>query len=132
IFITMAKNPLLSRLLFSVSLCLCAVFSSGFLTREAESRPEERRYGQISDLPAAGSVSALRGRILAIARAEIGVQERTGRNDGERIGEYLLYTGLNEGHEWCAAFVSWCFGQAGFAEPRTPWSPGLFPQKRRL
>ncbi|WP_373275012.1 hypothetical protein [Parapedobacter tibetensis] len=26
--------------------------------------------------------------------------------------------------------MSWCFGQAGYAEPRNPWSPALFPEKR--
>ena len=70
--------------------------------------------------------------MLDIARAELGVQERTGQNDGDRVGEYLRYTNLNEGHEWCAAFVSWCYGQAGLAEPRTPWSPALFPLARQV
>lgn len=70
--------------------------------------------------------------LIGIAREELGVQERTGHNDGDRIAEYLRYTLLGEGHEWCAAFVSWCFGRAGFVEPRTPWSPALFPQQRLL
>jgi len=73
-----------------------------------------------------------RTRILDIARGEIGVMERSGRNDGDRVGEYLRYTRLGEGYEWCAAFVSWCYGQAGFSEPRTPWSPSLFPLARQL
>lgn len=73
----------------------------------------------------------MRRAVLDIARAEIGVREATGRNDGARVGEYLRYTGLGEGHEWCAAFVSWCFGQIGLPEPRTPWSPALFPVARQ-
>lgn len=72
----------------------------------------------------------VRADLLVVARREIGVQERSGRNDGERVGEYLAYTGLGEGYEWCAAFVSWCFGQVGMPEPRTPWSPSLFPAAR--
>src|SRR5690606_30729501 len=65
--------------------------------------------------------------ILQIAAAEIGVREATGRNDGKRVEEYLRYTGLGKGYAWCAAFVSWCYGQAGLPEPRNPWSPALFP-----
>lgn len=65
-----------------------------------------------------------------IYTAEIGVREATGNNDGPRIAEYLRYCGLDEGYEWCAAFVSWCHGQAGYAQPRNPWSPALFPENR--
>ncbi|MBC9795139.1 peptidoglycan-binding protein [Sinomicrobium weinanense] len=71
----------------------------------------------------ANDVSALR----RVYTAEVGVKEATGHNDGRRVGEYLRYTGLGEGYNWCAAFVSFCFGRAGYAEPRTPWSPSLFP-----
>lgn len=84
---------------------------------------------------AASSVSldgAFRVRLLSVARGELGVSERTGRNDGERVGEYLAYCGLDEGYEWCAAFVSWCFGQVGRDEPCTPWSPSLFPAARAV
>ncbi|MBB5438639.1 hypothetical protein HDC92_002320 [Pedobacter sp. AK017] len=31
---------------------------------------------------------------------------------------------------WCAAFCSWCFGQAGYKAPKTAWSPALFPPGR--
>jgi len=68
--------------------------------------------------------------IIRIAVGELGVQEATGRNDGPRVEEYLRYTGLGKGHEWCAAFVSWCYGQAGRPQPRSPWSPALFPKAR--
>lgn len=72
----------------------------------------------------------VRARIVEIATAEIGVREATGNNDGERVGAYLRYTGLDKGHAWCAAFVSFCYGQAGLTEPRNPWSPALFPNAR--
>ncbi|UGU17933.1 DUF2272 domain-containing protein [Sinomicrobium kalidii] len=74
----------------------------------------------------ATDVSALR----RVYTAELGVKEATGRNDGPRIAEYLRYCGLPESHEWCAAFVSWCHGRAGYAQPRTPWSPSLFPERK--
>ena len=75
--------------------------------------------------------AGVRERIEAIAVQEIGVQEATGHNDGKRVEEYLAYTGLGKGHAWCAAFVSWCYGQAGLAAPRNAWSPALFPLARR-
>ncbi|MCS4226438.1 CHAP domain-containing protein [Sphingobacterium sp. BIGb0165] len=74
---------------------------------------------------------ALRKRIVDIAVGEIGVHEATGSNDGARVEEYMAYIGLGKGHAWCAAFVSWCYGQAGLAVPRNAWSPALFPVARR-
>lgn len=68
--------------------------------------------------------------IINIAQKEIGVKEATGNNDGERVEGYLRYTGLGKGYAWCAAFASWCFGQARLPEPRNPWSPALFPNVR--
>lgn len=67
-----------------------------------------------------------------IFRAEIGIREATGRNDGPRVAEYLHYCGLDEGYDWCAAFVSWVHGQAGLSEPRNAWAAALFPSKRTI
>ncbi len=72
----------------------------------------------------------VRSRIIAIASKEIGVREATGNNDGKRVEEYLAYTHLGKGQPWCAAFVCWCYGQAGLPQPRNPWSPALFPKAR--
>ncbi|RKE57172.1 CHAP domain-containing protein [Sphingobacterium detergens] len=74
---------------------------------------------------------ALRKRIVDIAVGEIGVREVTGSNDGSKVEEYLAYTDLGKGHAWCAAFVSWCYSQAGHLVPRNAWSPALFPIARR-
>jgi cell wall-associated NlpC family hydrolase len=71
-----------------------------------------------------------RNAIIKTATAELGVREVTGNNDGPRIEEYLAYTHLSKGYEWCAAFVSWCYGQVGLEQPRNPWSPALFPKSR--
>jgi len=68
--------------------------------------------------------------LLSKARAEVGVREATGKNDGKRVVAYLKYVGLKQGDPYCAAYVSWCFQQAGYAKPRTGWSPDLFPAKR--
>ncbi|MFB2118446.1 CHAP domain-containing protein [Parapedobacter sp. 2B3] len=64
--------------------------------------------------------------------AEIGVREATGNNDGPRVVAYLRYCGLAEGYEWCAAFVSWCHGQAGYPGPRNAWAAALFPSERTV
>jgi hypothetical protein len=66
---------------------------------------------------------------LGIARAEVGVRE-VGQNGGKRVSEYLAYTGIKVSAPYCASFVSWCFGQAGYKEPRTAWSPAMFPKGR--
>ncbi|MNI21334.1 hypothetical protein D3C73_748520 [compost metagenome] len=76
-------------------------------------------------------IDNFRERIVAMAAHEIGVREATGSNDGARVEEYLAYTGLGKGHAWCAAFASWCYGQAGLSAPRNAWSPALFPIARR-
>lgn len=68
--------------------------------------------------------------LLNIAKSQIGVREATGNNDGYEVEKYLLYTGNKKGESWCAAFVSWVFGKAGYAAPRTAWSPSLFPKAR--
>ncbi|TKC07700.1 peptidoglycan-binding protein [Pedobacter frigoris] len=67
---------------------------------------------------------------MEIARKEIGVREATNRNDGQRVEGYLGYVGFKKGAPYCAAFLSWCFGQAGYSQPRTAWSPALFPASR--
>nr|WP_315419991.1 peptidoglycan-binding protein [uncultured Pedobacter sp.] len=72
-----------------------------------------------------------RAKLLCIAKNEVGVRELSGHNDGPRVAAYLRYTGVEQGSPWCAAFVSWVFNQAGYAAPRTPWSPALFPLNKR-
>ncbi|WP_316812836.1 peptidoglycan-binding protein [Pedobacter heparinus] len=74
----------------------------------------------------------VRQEVLRIARAEVGVKERTGNNDGPRVEEYLAYTGLKKGNPYCASFVSWCFHKAGYDQPRTAWSPSMFPASRMV
>ncbi|RYG12519.1 MAG: peptidoglycan-binding protein [Chitinophagaceae bacterium] len=70
--------------------------------------------------------------ILKIAKSQIGIREATGNNDGKQVEKYLNYTGNKKGEPWCASFVSWVFGQAGFKHPRTAWSPALLPNHRLI
>lgn len=66
--------------------------------------------------------------VVAVAQKEVGVQE-TSENSGLRVDQYNAYVGLKK-VPWCASFVSWCFGQAEYSQPRTAWSPSLFPANR--
>ncbi|MCY1529195.1 hypothetical protein D9M68_643280 [compost metagenome] len=68
-----------------------------------------------------------RNTILTIARSQIGIREATGNNDGQQVEAYLKVTNLPKGNPWCVAFISWVFAKAGYAQPRTAWSPSLFP-----
>ncbi len=68
--------------------------------------------------------------LLEIAASQVGTREATGKNDGEQVEKYLQYTGNRKGEAWCASFVSWAFAQAGLRQPRTAWSPALFPYSR--
>ncbi|WP_316819813.1 peptidoglycan-binding protein [Pedobacter gandavensis] len=68
--------------------------------------------------------------LVKIAQGELGLREKTGRNDGERIAEFLAKVGLKKPEPWCAAFISWTFFKAGFERPRSGWSPDLFPDAR--
>lgn len=89
-------------------------------------------------LPGSSSVNLLqsptladRQKLLQVAEKELGVRELSGNNDGPRVAAYLSYVHVPEGSAWCAAFVSWVFGQAGYPAPRTAWSPALFPLSKR-
>ena len=77
-----------------------------------------------------GRQNAKRNHVQQIYTAELVVREKTGHNDGARVEAYLGYVGLKKGDPWCAAFVCWVFDQARVANPRTGWSPGLFPKER--
>ena len=68
---------------------------------------------------------SLRIQLQRVYRAEIGIRENR-ENRGRRIEEYLRYVGLGAGNPWCAAFVSWAYGQIGIKRIRTGWSPDLF------
>lgn len=65
--------------------------------------------------------------VLNIARSQLGIREATGKNDGAAVEAYLNYTANRKGEPWCASFISWVYGKAGFSQPKTAWSPALFP-----
>ena len=71
-----------------------------------------------------------RTKIQRIYTAELGIREKSGKNDGRRVVEYLHAVKLNKGDPWCAAFVCWVFDRAGVANPHTGWAPALFPKAK--
>jgi len=46
---------------------------------------------------------------LDSAKKQVGVKEKTGRNDGYKIRLYLASIGLKEGYPYCMAGQYWCF-----------------------
>ena len=78
--------------------------------------------------PANSSISK-RIRVQQIYISQIGIREKH-PNSGLNVEKYLRYVHLPKGNPWCTAFVCWVFGQAGVLNPRTGWSPGLFPNSK--
>ena len=69
---------------------------------------------------------ALRYELIKVAESQVGVREKTGKNDGKEVRMYLRETGLTEGYAWCAAFVTWCHNQMNIPNPESAWSPDWF------
>ncbi|SEL99132.1 hypothetical protein SAMN05216436_10188 [bacterium A37T11] len=65
-----------------------------------------------------------------IYTTQIGVREKTGKNDGPEVEKYLRYIGLPKGYSYCAAYVCWCLNEAGIDNPKNGWAPALFPSSR--
>lgn len=63
--------------------------------------------------------NSVRANLQATYTKQIGVRELTGKNDGVQVEAFLKYVWLAKGNPWCAAFVSWCFKQNGYAKPRS-------------
>lgn len=76
-----------------------------------------------------------REKVLAVAAGEVGVTEKTGRNDGE-VDKYLQSVGLGGSRApYCAAFVHWVGRQAlgaGNPYPRSAWSPDMVKGGERV
>lgn len=66
----------------------------------------------------------IRQKILLIATAEIGVKEKKGPDDEDRILEYKKATpAVSDTHDevaWCASFVNWVLGEAGIEGTGSP------------
>lgn len=49
---------------------------------------------------------------MQIAISQFNVKEKTGKNDGPAVEEYLKSIGLGKGYSWCMAFVYWSYKTA--------------------
>lgn len=54
---------------------------------------------------------------LKVAQSQIGVKELTGNNDGVPSERYLD----GEKKSWCAAFIAFCYREAGIQLPGNKW-----------
>lgn len=61
----------------------------------------------------------LRDDIQKTYTSQIGIRELSGKNDGIQVEKYLNYVWLKKGQPWCAAFVSWVYGQNGIKKARS-------------
>jgi len=64
------------------------------------------------------STGSIADKIVSVAVSQVGVHE-TGYNTGPTVNKYIAYAGGSPGQPWCAAFVSWVYGQAGMATVKT-------------
>lgn len=108
----MATNRILLVIAFALGVNSIRVLGSNFITFSKYNY--ERRNGARA--------------VIAAAQKEIGVQEYM-ENSSPRIDQFNSYVGFKK-VAWCASFCCWCFGQAGYKEPKTAWCPSIFPKER--
>lgn len=56
---------------------------------------------------------SIRQRVIEIYTSQVGVREKTGKNDGKEVEAYLKTVGLGKGYAWCAAYVKYCLIKGG-------------------
>ena len=136
----MAKVTDIFKLLLVASLCFC-VKAGGAGVGEGEGRlgieVNACSGGSAQGLVNSVGCKELNAKSLRLAlqriyNAELGVREKTGKNDGARVETYLRYVHLKSSNPWCAAFVCWALGQAGISNPRSAWSPNLLPNSKLI
>jgi len=90
---------------------------------------------QATTTPAPEPEPSDRERVLAVASGEVGVREKTGRNDGE-VDKYLRAVDLGGSRApYCAAFVYWIGEEALGSEnpyPKSAWSPDFVRGGQRV
>jgi len=77
-----------------------------------------------------------REKVLKVAGSQVGIKERTGKNDGE-VEKYIASVGLDPtaGYPYCAAFTYWCGCEALGKDnpyPKSAWSPDTVKGGRRV
>jgi len=72
----------------------------------------------------------IRSKVAQLYTDEIGVREKTGKNDGKDVEKYLKSVGLGKGNAWCAAFVHWVLAESGVKTSITAYSPTAENRKK--
>jgi hypothetical protein len=85
--------------------------------------------------PPLDEVLSPRQKVLRVASGEVGVREKTGRNDGE-VDKYLAAVDLGGSRApYCAAFVYWV-GREALGDdnpyPKSAWSPSFVARGKRV
>lgn len=131
----MAKSNYLSGVLFIGTLFFfggSAGFSVRPQNREAGTGKQDRFdffYGPDFFIKNRADLGAEVEKVKGVYDSQLGLRER-GSNSGSDVEKYLQYVGLTKGQPWCAAFVCWVYGQAEVENPKSGWSPALFPAAR--
>jgi len=76
--------------------------------------------------------NTVRAKVQHTYYSQVGIREKTGHNDGVEVERYLSYVWLKKGNPWCAAFVSWTFGQNGIKKARSGGCVQLMEQGRTI
>lgn len=97
------------RALRSFVVCICLLLSCSQAVISSPS-PQGRRYNNAVRVLIIADSSAWYSS-LDVARKQVGVREKTGRNDGPEIRQYLASVGLPEGNPYCYAGHYWTFTQ---------------------
>jgi len=74
----------------------------------------------LSDCPV---LTDVRAELVRVAESQIGVREKTGKNDGTEVEKYLRVVNLDKGYAWCAALMAWTHEEVGVPNPKSAWSP---------
>ncbi|MHA4893540.1 NlpC/P60 family protein [Pedobacter sp. PWIIR3] len=93
--------------------CSSAVLDGRIIAQEMSPAQQERRE-----------------EFVKVAQSLVGIREGKKANTGKEVSGFLKYVGVQVPAPWCAAFVCWVFKMVGDAQPRTAWSPSLFPAPR--
>lgn len=91
-------------------ICLCLILSCALIGCDTKNSKED----------------SARSRVADTYLAEVGVLEKTGKNDGERVEQYLSSVGLEKGNPYCASFIHWTFEQNDINSPKSGYCPDWF------
>lgn len=80
----------------------------------------------LESLPTFEETTEHRKKLVEVAASQVGVREKTGKNDGPEVRMYLREVGLSEGYPYCAAGLTWCHNQLNIPNPQSAWSPDWF------